>query len=129
MSTPLVGDERIAKHFDIHVEGYYDELEPERKAYEKRVRVLAAQWTRDIYEAELQSLRERLSRMEEAGNAMSAHPPASTEPRLTVEQAMEACAAVNVEWSLGGYKGTKKREWADEYKRMLRDRLTKAAKP
>ena len=70
MSTPLVGDERIAKHFDIHVEGYYDELEPERKAYEKRVRVLAAQWTRDIYEAELQSLRERLSRMEEAGNAM-----------------------------------------------------------
>ena len=66
MSTPLVGDERIAKHFDIHVEGYYDELEPERKAYEKRVRVLAAQWTRDIYEAELQSMRERLRRMEAA---------------------------------------------------------------
>ena len=53
----------------------------------------------------------------------------STEPRLTVEQAMDACAAANVEWSNGGYKGTKKREWADEYKRMLRDRLTKAAKP
>ena len=53
----------------------------------------------------------------------------STEPRLTVEQAMEACAAANVEWSLGGYKGTKKREWADEYKRMLRDRLIKAARP
>ena len=45
-----------------------------------------------------------------------AHPPASKEPRLTVEQAMEAWRSTQTAWNL------------DE-ERHLRDRLAKAAKP
>ena len=159
-TTPLVRDEQIYKRVDEYTLPYRTEITRVTKEF------------RDIYEAELQSMRERLSRMEETLSDDEAtkliwdrfprhdqhgektvalqfmdfrhgaseiikvlrnngylSQSASTEPRLTVEQAMEACAAANVEWSLGGYKGTKKREWADEYKRMLRDRLIKAARP
>jgi len=45
-----------------------------------------------------------------------AHSPASTEPRLTVEQAMEAWRSTQTAWNL------------DE-ESYLRDRLAKAAKP
>lgn len=54
MSTPLVSDEQIYKRVDEYTLPYRTEITRVTKEF------------RDIYEAELQSMRERLSRMEAA---------------------------------------------------------------
>ena len=61
MSTPLVSDERIAKVMADQFTQSRDHV----------VACGAARAIRNIYEPELQSMRDRLSRMEEAGNAMA----------------------------------------------------------
>ena len=53
-TTPLVRDEQIYKRVDEYTLPYRTEITRVTKEF------------RDIYEAELQSLRERISRMEEA---------------------------------------------------------------
>ncbi len=63
MSIHLVSDDLIDSGATLYAtEHDYASIE---QAYERGAKSL-----RDIYEAELQSMRERLSRMEEAGNAM-----------------------------------------------------------
>lgn len=57
-TTPLVRDEQIYKRVDEYTLPYRTEITRVTKEF------------RDIYEAELQSLRARIIRMEEAGNAM-----------------------------------------------------------
>lgn len=64
MSIHLVSDDLIDSGATLYAtEHDYASIE---QAYERGAKSL-----RDIYEAELQSMRERLSRMEEAGNAMA----------------------------------------------------------
>ena len=60
MSTPLVSDEQITKVMSDQFTQSRDHV----------VACGAARALRNIYEPELQSMRDRLSRMEEAGNAM-----------------------------------------------------------
>ena len=63
MSTPLVSDDLIDSGATLYAtECDYASIE---QAYERGAKSL-----RDIYEAELQSMRDRLSRMEEAGSRM-----------------------------------------------------------
>ena len=64
MSIHLVSDDLIDSGATLYAtEHDYASIE---QAYERGAKSL-----RDIYEAELQSMRDRLSRMEEAGNAMA----------------------------------------------------------
>ena len=163
-TTPLVRDEQIYKRVDEYTLPYRTEITRVTKEF------------RDIYEAELQSMRERLSRMEETLSDDEAtkliwdrfprhdqhgektvalqfmdfrhgaseiikvlrnngylSQSASTEPRLTVEQAMEVVepfidAEAEMEdgarWNWES-KHKKYREMIEE----IRDRFTKAAKP
>lgn len=100
MSTPLVSDDLIDSGATLYAtEHDYASIE---QAYERGAKSL-----RDIYEAELQSLRERISRIDEAATNV-----------------LNRWDSPNWEWDKHGHTAGLMADL-----RNARDRLSKAAKP